>query len=69
MHFVQRLLRAREKAGLTVLTLDYVPEQDSALVEQVLATAQRFGFKPYISTPALDKTFLFTLKARRSAQR
>ncbi len=59
---VERLRKAHRRFGLAVLTLDYLPADDPDAIRLVLRRARQYGFKPYVSTPALDRTFFYSLE-------
>lgn len=51
---LERLRAVRDELGLPVLVIDYVPPEDRALARETAARIRALGFKPYVTTPALD---------------
>lgn len=50
----------RANRRLVVLSLDYVPVDDSGNVAKACDFSRKQGFIPYVSTPALDTVFIHT---------
>ena len=62
----KQLRSMQRKDGLKIFTLDYPNLENEFDIEKIIADSQAFGFVPYISTPQLDKVFIYTLKNSES---
>lgn len=56
------LQRAKNKFGLEVFTLDYLPPANDNQIQAVIARSRSLGFLPYISTKELDRIYSYTLE-------